>query len=176
MDFNESKTKNNLMTAFLREAGAMLEYSFYAEQATEDGFIQIAQTFTNFANNEKAHAKVWFKLFHNIADTQANLKDSIDLENFERTVLYSEFSKVAKEEGFDDVAKLFDGVAAIERQHEEQYKTMFEKVKNGCVFESDNEVWWQCINCGHRHKGKTPPETCSVCSYPKTYSQIFIKQ
>lgn len=176
MDFNESKTKKNLMTAFLRESGASLEYSYYAEQAEIDGFKQIANTFTNFANNEKAHAKVWFNLFHKIADTEGNLKDAIDLENYERTVLYAEFSKVAREEGFEDIAKLFDGVSAIERQHEEQYKTMLEKVKNDCVFESQDEVWWQCSNCGHRHKGKTPPEKCPVCSYPKAYAQIFIKQ
>ncbi len=169
MDFNKSKTKENLMTAYLRESGATLEYEFYAEQAKTDGYEKISQTFKTFATNERAHAKVWFKLFHNIADTQGNLKDAMELENFERTVLYSQFAKDAREEGFTDIAEILDGVAAIERQHEEQYKQMFEQVKNGCVFESQEEVWWQCANCGHRHKGLTPPETCPVCSHPKAY-------
>lgn len=172
MDFENSKTKNNLMTAFLRESGATNEYYFYAEQAKTDGYEEIAKVFTLFSENEKAHSKVWFKLFHKIAGTEENLKDAADLENYERSVLYSEFAATAREEGFEDIAKLFDGVAAIERQHEEQYKTFYEKVKNGCVFESQKEVVWKCANCGHTHKGKTPPEKCPVCSHPKAFFSI----
>ncbi len=172
MNFNESKTKENLMTAFLRESGATLEYGFYAEQAKKDGFEKIAQTFNVFASNERAHAKVWFKLFHAIADTQGNLKDAKDLENFERSVLYSGFAKTAREEGFTDVAEKLEGVAVIERQHEEEYKALLEQVKNDCVFQSDEEVWWQCLNCGHRHKGTTPPETCPVCDHPQAFFTI----
>ncbi len=173
MKFEESKTFKNLSTAYLREAGATLEYYFYAEQAKVDGYQQIANVLKTFGDNEMAHSKVWFKLFHNIADTEANLKDAKDLENYERTVLYAQFAKEAREEGFEDIANLFDGVSAIERAHEEVYKTLFEKVKNGCVFNAQEEVIWQCGNCGHRHKGKTPPETCPVCSHPKAYFSIL---
>ena len=172
MKLEESKTQKNLMTAFLRESGAFNEYTFYAEQAKQEGYEQIYNVFTKFAGNEQAHAKVWFKLFHNIADTEANLKDSADLENFERTVLYSDFAKEAREEGFDDIAKLFDEVALVEKAHEETYKTLLEKVKNGCVFESKQEVVWECGNCGHTLKGKTPPEKCPLCSHPKAYFAI----
>ena len=125
MNFENSKTKDNLMTAFMRESGASNEYYFYAEQAKKDGYEDIAKTFSLFADNEKAHSKVWFKLFHGIAGTEDNLKDAADLENYERKVLYAEFAKTAREEGFEDIAKLFDGVAAIERQHEEQYRTFY---------------------------------------------------
>ncbi len=173
MNFDQSKTKNNLMTAFLRESGATNEYLFYAEQAKKDGFEKIAQTFTTFANNERAHSKVWFKLFHQIADTEGNLKDSMDLENYERSVLYAQFAKEAREEGFNDIAELFDGVSAIERQHEEEYKCLLQKVKNDQMFSSTEEVWWQCANCGHRHKGKTPPETCPVCSHPQAFFSVM---
>ena len=176
MNFEQSRTKDNLMTAFLRESGAALEYGFYAEQAKVDGYQQISNTFNKFAENERAHAKVWFKLFHGIADTEENLKDSMDLENYERTKLYAEFAKVAEEEGFMDIKKLFDGVAAIERQHEQTYKMLFEKVQNDEVFSSENEVWWQCLNCGHLHKGLEPTETCPVCSHPKAYFTISQKQ
>jgi rubrerythrin len=176
MNFEQSKTKNNLMTAFLRESGAALEYGFYAEQAKTDGYQDIANVFNKFAGNERAHAKVWFKLFHSIADTEGNLKDSMDLEHYERSVLYSEFSKVAEEEGFSDIAKLFDGVSAIERQHEEVYKTLYEKVKNDQVFSSETEVWWQCLNCGHIHKGLEPTETCPVCSHPQAYFTLSQNQ
>ena len=112
-------------------------------------------------------------MFHNIADTEANLKDAKDLENYERTVLYAQFAKDAREEGFNDIAELFDGVSAIEQEHERTYKTLLEKVKSGCVFESQEEVTWQCGNCGHRHNGKTPPETCPVCSHPKAFFSIL---
>ncbi|MBQ3492831.1 MAG: rubrerythrin family protein [Clostridia bacterium] len=173
MKDKQTKTQENLMTAFLRESGAFNEYTFYAEQAKKDGYEQIYRIFTQFASNEQAHAKVWFKLFHTIAGTEENLKDSADLENFERTVLYSEFAKTAREEGFEDIAKLFDGVAAIERQHEEKYKELLEQVKNKKVFESQQETWWQCSNCGHRHKGFTPPEKCPVCSHPIAFFSVM---
>ena len=172
MDFENSKTKQNLMTAYLRESGAYNEYTYYAEQAKTEGFEEIYNTFNTFAHNEQAHAKIWFKIWHGISCTKDNLKDAADLENFERTVMYSDFAKIAREEGYEDIAKLFDGVAAVERAHEERYKTFFDKINNNAVFSSAQETVWICLNCGHVHKGKTPPETCPVCSYPQAYFMI----
>ena len=169
----KSKTQENLHKAFLRESGAFNAYSFYAEQAKKDGYEEISKVFTQFAANEQAHAKVWFKLFHGISNTQDNLKDAAELENFERTVLYTDFAKIAREEGFEDIAALFDGVSAIERQHEEKYKQLLECVKNDKCFSSEEEVWWQCSNCGHRHKGLTAPEKCPVCSHPQAFFAVF---
>ncbi len=173
MKLKDSKTYQNLMTAYLRESGAYNEYTFYAEQAKADGFEAIYNTFTQFANNEQAHSKVWFKLFHGIAGTEDNLKDAADLENYERTVLYSEFANVAREEGFPDIAFLFDEVATIEHQHEEEYKRLMQKVKNKTMFSEEKEVSWKCNNCGHIHKGKTAPETCPVCSHPQSFFEIY---
>ena len=176
MKDKKSKTQENLQTAYLRESGAFNEYTFYAEQAKKDGYEQISKIFTQFAMNEQAHAKVWFKLFHGIAGTEDNLKDAADLENFERTVLYADFAKTAREEGFNDIAEIFDGVAAIERQHEEKYKQLLECVKNDKCFSSEKEVWWQCSNCGHRHKGLTAPEKCPVCSHPQAFFAVALLQ
>ena len=172
MKLKDSKTYQNLMTAYLRESGAYNEYTFYAEQAKKDGYEAIYNIFTQFADNEQAHSKIWFKLFHGIASTEENLVDAADLENYERSVLYSDFAKVAKEEGYEDIASLFDGVAAIERQHEEAYRTLAEKVKNDQMFSSKKEVWWKCNNCGHLHKGLTAPELCPVCSHPQAFFGI----
>lgn len=173
MKQKDTETQKNLMTAFLREAGAYLEYTFYAEQAKTEGYEQIYRKFTEFASNEKAHAKIWFKLFHGISNTQENLQDSMDLENYERTVLYAEFSKKAKEEGFDDIAKIFDGVAEIEKQHEQDYKIMRDCIKNKCVFEKKEEVSWQCLNCGHIHYGLSAPLSCPVCSHPQAFFKVL---
>lgn len=172
MKDTKSKTQENLMTAFLRESGAFNEYTFYAEQAKKDGFMEIHNTFKKFAQNEQAHAKVWFKLFHGISSTLDNLIDASELEHFERTVLYSDFAKTAREEGFNDIADIFDGVATVERQHEEEYKKLIEKVKNDKMFCSKKEETWKCLNCGHTHKGLTPPQTCPVCSHPQAYFTI----
>ena len=176
MKDSKSKTQENLMTAFLRESGAFNEYTFYAQQAKKDGYEQIYNTFTQFAENEQAHAKVWFKLFHGISSTLDNLKDAADLEHFERTVLYSDFAKTAREEGFDDIADIFDGVATIERQHEEVYKQLLDKVKNDKIFTSEQPVTWKCLNCGHTHNGLTAPETCPVCSHPQAFFTIQPQQ
>ena len=157
------------MTAFLRESGAYNEYTFYAEQAKKDGFEAIYNTFTQFADNEQAHSKIWFKLFHGISCTEDNLNDAADLENYERSVLYSEFAKVARQENYNDIADLFDGVAVIEKQHEEEYKRLAQKVKNDTMFTEKSEVDWMCNNCGHIHKGKTAPEKCPVCSHPQAF-------
>ena len=172
MKLKDSKTYQNLMTAYLRESGAYNEYTFYAEQAKKDGYESIYNIFTQFANNEQAHSKIWFKLFHGISNTEENLIDAADLENYERSVLYSEFSKVAKEEGYDDIAKLFDGVSAIERQHEQVYRDLAEKVKKDQMFLSKKEVWWKCGNCGHLHKDLSAPMVCPVCSHPQAFFSI----
>ena len=176
MKLKDSKNYDNLMKAYLRESGAYNEYYFYAEQAKKDGFEVIYNVFKEFADNEQAHAKVWFKLFHGIASTEENLKDAADLENYERSVLYKEFAKIAREEGFDDIAELFDGVSAIERQHEEKYLCLLEKVRSDKMFSEKQEVWWKCSNCGHKHKGKTPPEKCPVCSHPQAFFGVDNQQ
>ncbi len=172
MNFKESKTFQNLQTAFLRESGAFNEYTFYAEQAKEEGFEEIYNTFTNFAANEQAHAKVWFKLFHAISSTEDNLVDAADLENFERTKLYLEFSKVAEQEGYSDIAILFKEVAKIEKEHEEVYRNLANQVKNCTVFCKEQKKTWQCLNCGHEHVGECAPETCAVCSHPKAFFKV----
>ncbi len=169
MNIKDTQTQKNLMTAFLREAGAYSEYLFYAEQAKTEGYEKIYEVFTRFANNEKAHSLIWFKLFHGIGGTEENLKDAAELERFERSTMYAEFSKTAKAEGLDNVAELFDAVAAIEKRHEEVYKTLFLKVKNDEMFSEPEEVVWECLNCGHIHVGKQPPKQCPVCSHPVSF-------
>lgn len=172
MELKDSVTKTNLTSAFLHEAGAFLEYTFYSEIAKDSGYIDIGDTFLQFAQNELAHAKVWFKLYHGILGTAENLKNSKELENYERTKLYSEFSKTAKAEGFSEIAKQFDMVAEVEKAHEETYKTLYDKVKGDKVFTSKEEVGWICLNCGHVHYGKQPPQNCPICSHPKSYFKM----
>ena len=172
MNFKESKTFQNLQTAFLRESGAYNEYTFYAGQAKKEGYEEIYNTFTNFAANEQAHAKIWFKLFHAISSTQDNLVDAADLENFERTKLYSQFSTVAEEEGFTDIAFLFSEVAKIEKSHEEVYRELARKLKNCQMLCKQEKVTWQCLNCGHVLVDKCAPETCPVCSHPKGFFKV----
>ena len=176
MEFKDSKTRENLMTAFLRESGAYNEYTFYAQQAKKDGFESIYNLFNQFATNEQAHAKIWFKLWHGISCTEDNLIDSADLEKYEHSVLYKEFSKVANDEGFEDIALLFEQVGKIESRHEKEYKELFEKVKKDTIFVEKEEVAWKCLNCGHMHKGKQPPEICPVCSHPKAYFEVACEE
>lgn len=173
MKFENSKTIENLKDAFMRECSAAIKYGFFAEQAKQDGFEQIYNVFNQFAENEKAHAKVWFKLFRGIGATEDNLKDSAELELFEKNELYADFASVAEKEGFSDIAELFRGAAAIEGQHAERFNCLYNKVSNGEFFSSPNEVVWQCGNCGHTHKGLNPPEKCPVCSHPKAYFSIM---
>lgn len=169
MKFEESNTIKNLRTAFLAESGAMNEYNFFATQAKADGFEYVAKTLNTFALNEKAHAEIWFKLYHGIAGTKDNLKSSMDLENYERTVMYAEFAKTAREEGFPDIAELFDGVAKIEGAHEKTYGELYDKIVRNKMFEGTRDTVWKCANCGHVHTGKTPPEKCPVCSHSRAF-------
>ncbi|MBQ9485579.1 MAG: rubrerythrin family protein [Clostridia bacterium] len=169
MKFENSKTIKNLRTAFLAESGAMNEYNFFATQAKKDGFEEIADVLNTFALNEKAHAEIWFKAYHGIGDTAQNLLSSADLENYERTVMYAEFAETARKEGFNDIAEKFDGVAAIEGAHETRYNELYKALSENSTFKGEADTVWKCANCGHIHKGKTPPEKCPVCSHPQGY-------
>ena len=156
-----SKTEANLMTAFAGESQARNKYTYYASKAKKDGYVQIAAIFEETANNEKEHAKMWFKLLHGgIGDTVDNLKDAAAGENYEWTDMYAGFAKTAREEGFDHIADLFEGVAKIEKEHEERYLKLVKNLEEGLVFSRDGDVIWQCANCGHIVIGKKAPEVC----------------
>ncbi|MEG0895798.1 MAG: rubrerythrin family protein [Oscillospiraceae bacterium] len=174
MNLKGTKTEANLMTAFAGESQARNKYTYYASKAKKDGYEQIAEIFTQTANNEKEHAKIWFKLLHDgeVPSTTVNLKDAAAGENYEWTEMYAEFAKVAKEEGFDDVAYLFEAVGKIEKEHEERYKKLLANVEGDLVFSRDGDMIWECSNCGHIHIGKKAPELCPVCKHPKSYFKI----
>ena len=168
-----SKTEANLMTAFAGESQARNKYTYYASKAKKDGYVQIANIFEETANNEKEHAKMWFKLLNGgIGDTLSNLKDAAAGENYEWTDMYAGFAKTAREEGFDHIADLFEGVAKIEKEHEERYLKLVKNLEEGLVFSRDGDVIWQCANCGHIVIGKKAPEVCPVCAHPQAYFQI----
>ena len=168
-----TKTEANLLTAFAGESQARNKYTYYASKAKKEGYEQIAALFTETANNEKEHAKIWFKLLHDgIGDTATNLKDAAAGENYEWTEMYATFAKEAKEEGFDKIAYLFDAVAKIEKGHEERYLALLNNVENKKVFEKMDIVVWQCANCGHIHIGKEAPLECPVCKHPQGHFEI----
>lgn len=172
-DIKGTKTEQNLMTAFAGESQARNKYTYYASKAKKDGYEQIAAIFEETANNEKEHAKMWFKLLHGgIPDTVANLADAAAGENYEWTDMYATFAKEAEEEGFDEIARQFRGVAAIEKTHEERYRKLLANIDGGIVFSRDGDAVWECRNCGHIHIGKTAPEVCPVCAHPKAYFQL----
>ena len=166
-----SKTEKNLMEAFAGESQARNKYTYYAAQAKKDGYVQISRIFEETANNEKEHAKIWFKLLHGgkIADTLTNLEDAANGENYEWTDMYATFAKEAREEGFNDIALLFENVAKIEKDHEERYRKLFANIKDGIVFEKDNAIVWECGNCGFDYEGKNAVEVCPVCAHPKSF-------
>ncbi len=173
MKLEGSKTQANLMAAFAGECQARTKYTYYASKAKKDGFVQISNLFMETAENEKEHAKIWFKLLHDgIADTAANLKDAAAGENYEWTDMYAAFAKDAKEEGFDHIAYLFEEVAKIEKEHEERFLKLLENVENGLVFSRDGDKIWKCGNCGHLVVGKEAPEVCPVCAHPRAYFEI----
>ena len=169
-----TKTEANLMAAFAGESQARNKYTYYASKAKKEGYNQIAAIFEETAANEKEHAKMWFKLLHGdeIHDTMQNLKDAADGENYEWTDMYDGFAKTAKEEGFDRIARLFELVAAVEKEHEARYLKLLENVKEGLVFSRDGDMVWQCINCGHVVVGKKAPQVCPTCAHPQSYFQI----
>lgn len=171
-----SQTEANLQAAFAGESMARNKYTYYASKAKKDGFEQIAALFLETAENEKEHAKIWYKLLHDgIADTAVNLKDAAAGEHFEWTDMYAGYAKTAKEEGFDKIAMLFEKVAAIEKEHEARYLALLANVEGGLVFSKDGSAIWQCLNCGHLHIGPKAPELCPVCEHPKAYFAIQSK-
>lgn len=173
MELKGSKTEANLWTAFSGESQARNKYTYYASKAKKDGYEQIAKIFEDTANNEKEHAKLWFKILKGgIGDTMDNLADAAAGENYEWTEMYADFAKVADEEGFSDIARLFRGVAAIEKTHEERYKKLLSNIKEGIVFSREGDTIWECANCGHIHIGKKAPEICPVCAHPQAYFQL----
>ena len=176
MQLKDSRTMQNLMTAFAGESQARNKYTYFASKAKKEGYVQIAALFEETANNEKEHAKMWFKLINGgIGSTADNLKAAAEGENYEWTDMYDTFAKEAREEGFEDIAKMFEGVAKIEKEHEERYMALLNNLQNGKVFAKDEEVEWHCTNCGHVHYGKTAPEVCPVCAHPQAYFQVRAK-
>jgi len=171
MELKGSRTEANLMAAFAGESQARNKYTYYASKARKDGYEQIAAIFEETAKNEMEHAKIWFKLLHDgaIPNTEVNLKDAADGENYEWTEMYAEFAKEAKEEGFTHIAYLFDAVAKIEKEHEERYKKLLANIEDGIVFSKDNDIVWVCSNCGHVTIGKKAPEVCPVCAHPQSF-------
>lgn len=168
-----TKTEANLQAAFAGESMARSKYDYFASKAKKDGYVQIAAIFEETAANEKEHAKMWYKILHDgIGGTEENLQIAAEGENYEWTDMYAQFARDAREEGFEDVAKLFEGVAAIEKEHEERYRKLLSNVENGLVFSRDGEMIWQCSNCGHICVGKQAPEVCPVCAHPRAYFQI----
>ena len=169
-----TKTEANLMTAFAGESQAHTKYQYYASKAKKDGYVQIGRLFEETSNNEKEHAKIWFKLLHGegIPSTIENLKDAADGENYEWTDMYATFAKEAREEGFDDIAFLFEEVGKIEKEHEARYRKLLANIEDGIVFSRDGDMMWQCSNCGHIVIGKQAPEVCPVCAHPQAYFEL----
>lgn len=176
-DVKGTKTEANLRTAFAGESEARNKYTYYASQAKKDGYEQIAALFLETANNEKEHAKIWFQLLHGgaVPSTEENLLDAAEGENYEWTDMYARFAKEAKEEGFLEIAALFEAVGAIEKEHEARYRKLLENVKGGLVFSREGDMIWQCANCGHIHIGKQAPQVCPVCKHPQAYFAIAAK-
>ena len=174
MNLKGSKTEKNLLAAFAGESQAYTKYTYYASKARKDGYQQIGDLFEETAKNEKEHAKIWFKQLHGgeMPETTENLKDAAAGENYEWTDMYATFAKEAKEEGFTELARLFKGVAAIEKAHEERYLKLLKNIEDGIVFSRDGDTIWKCGNCGHIVVGKKAPEICPVCAHPKAYFEI----
>ena len=174
MELKGSKTEMNLMAAFAGESQARNKYTYYASQAKKEGFVQISNIFLETAENEKEHAKLWFKALHNgsVPLTEQNLLDAADGENYEWTDMYAKFAREAAEEGFEELAALFASVAKIEKSHEERYRQLLNNIKQNKVFQRDQEQVWFCTNCGHIHIGKYAPEKCPTCAHPQAYFQI----
>jgi len=174
MELKGSRTEQNLLAAFAGESQARNKYTYFASKAKKDGYEQIAAIFEETANQEKEHAKMWFKELNGgeIPSTEDNLLAAAEGENYEWTEMYEEFAKVAEEEGFTVLAKKFRGVAAIEKTHEERYRKLLKNIEDEVVFSRDGDVIWQCRNCGHIVIGKKAPLVCPVCNHPQSYFEI----
>ena len=169
-----TKTEANLQTAFAGESQARNKYTYFASKARKEGFVQIAAIFEETAKNEQEHAKIWFKLLNggSISSTAENLLEAAMGENYEWTDMYDGFAKEARAEGFEEIAVLFEGVAAIEKEHEERYRKLLANVKGDLVFSKEGDAVWQCSNCGHIVVGKKAPEVCPICAHPQAYFQV----
>ena len=168
-----TKTEKNLNAAFAGESQARVKYQFYASKAKKEGYEQISAIFQETSDNEKEHAKIWYKLLHDgVADTMTNLKDAAAGENYEYTDMYKKFAEEAREEGFDEIAELFEKVGEIEKHHEERYLKLVENIEKGMVFKGDGVTVWKCRNCGYIHIGDSAPEECPVCKHPQAYFEI----
>ena len=173
-NFKSSKTYENLQTAFAGESQARVKYQFFASQAKKDGYEQISAIFTETSDNEKEHAKLWYKYLNcgKVADTRTNLEIAAAGEDYEWTDMYAEFARIAHEEGFHEIAAKFEGVAAIEKQHEERYRQLIKNIDDDVVFKSEKVTVWKCRNCGYTFVGEEAPEVCPVCSHPQAFFEI----
>lgn len=175
MQLKGSQTEKNLMEAFAGESQARNKYSYYASQAKKDGYEQISALFNATADNEKEHAKLWFKEFHKIGSTYENLLDAAAGEKQEWTEMYKQFAETARKEGFNEIAAKFELVAKIEKTHEERYKKLAENINSGAAFKKEENVVWECRNCGHKFTGKEAPAICPACSHPQSYFEVSAK-
>lgn len=173
-NFKNSKTYDNLKTAFAGESQARVKYQFFASRAKKDGYEQIAEIFTETSDNEKEHAKLWYKYLNDgtVADTRTNLEIAAAGEDYEWTDMYKEFARIAREEGFDEIADKFDGVGAIEKAHEERYRKLIKNIDDDVVFKSEKVTVWKCRNCGYTFVGNDAPEVCPVCAHPQAYFEL----
>ena len=173
-NFKNSKTYDNLKTAFAGESQARVKYQFFASRAKKDGYEQIAEIFTETSDNEKKHAKLWYKYLNDgaVADTRTNLEIAAAGEDYEWTDMYKEFARIAREEGFDEIADKFDGVGAIEKEHEERYRKLIKNIDDDVVFKSEKVTVWKCRNCGYTFVGNEAPEVCPVCAHPQAYFEL----
>ncbi len=175
MELKGSKTEQNLLTAFAGESQASVKYQYYASKAKKEGYVKIQNVFLETSKNEKEHAKIWFKALHDggVPSTIENLEDAASGENYEWTDMYAQFAQTAREEGFNELADLFEGVGKIEKHHEARYRSLLEDVKQDQMFTAKEETVWICLNCGHVHFGKEAPEECPVCAHPRAYFEVL---
>lgn len=175
MNLKGTKTEANLWAAFAGESQARNKYTYWASQAKKEGYEQIAGLFLETADNEKEHAKMLFKLLGGISNTAAHLQEAADGEHHEWTSMYREFAQVAKDEGFEHIARIFTEIGEVEEEHEKRYLALLENVKNGCVFVRETEVMWHCRNCGYIHHGKEAPKVCPACAHPQAFYELLSK-
>ena len=175
MELKGSRTEANLFAAFAGESQARTKYTIYAAQAGKDGYIQISNIFTETSNNEKEHAELWLKRIKggSIPGTAANLADAVQGEHYEWTDMYKKFADVARQEGFEDIARAFDLVGSVEKAHEERFQKLLDNMNNGSVFQRSDDTLWICLNCGYIYRGATPPAVCPTCQHPQAYFQMF---